>query len=261
MRSVTRVASGCGFSIDDVRICADRTSWLGPDVAGAYQLVFVRTGVFRLRVRDWEILADPLVAYVSRPGTEQQIAHQIGATDACTVVTLSAALFHEIAGDDTRCASQPLRTSAHIDLSHRVLLARARTCEDGFELQERVHRLAADVLQPGPRYTIRSRRLVDAARELIVDDPVSLSLTGLAAKLGTSPHHLSRVFHAEVGETISRYRNRIRVRRVLDRIDAGEHSLARLAAELGFSDHAHLTRVVRTELGCPPTAVRQLFSP
>ena len=40
----------------------------------------------------------------------------------------------------------------------------------------------------------------------------------------------------ETGETISRYRTRLRVRLAVERIAGGERCLARVAAELGFAD-------------------------
>ena len=79
----------------------------------------------------------------------------------------------------------------------------------------------------------------------------------LANLVAVSPHHLSRVFKAETGETISRYRNRLRVRLTLERLAEGELCLARLAAELGFADQAHLARVVRRELGATPSLLRE----
>ncbi|MGH3005900.1 MAG: hypothetical protein ACRDOS_08405 [Gaiellaceae bacterium] len=36
----------------------------------------------------------------------------------------------------------------------------------------------------------------------------------------------------------------------------GERSLARIATELGFADHAHLSRVVRAETGAAPSRLR-----
>lgn len=60
--------------------------------------------------------------------------------------------------------------------------------------------------------------------------------------------------------TLSRYRNRVRVSRVLARIEEGEDDLAGLAVELGFADQAHLTRAVRREVGHPPGRLRELFS-
>ena len=95
--------------------------------------------------------------------------------------------------------------------------------------------------------------------ELRFDDyvPPSFLSTPGAREVGVGPHHMSRVFHAETGQTLSSYRDRLRVRRALERIDAGADNLAQVAADLGFADHAHLTRAVRAELGCTPTQVRQ----
>jgi len=46
------------------------------------------------------------------------------------------------------------------------------------------------------------------------------------------------------------------VRNAIERIAGGERSLARLAADLGFADHAHLTRAVKRETGAPPSRLR-----
>ena len=53
---------------------------------------------------------------------------------------------------------------------------------------------------------------------------------------------------------------RLRVRAALDRCAEGERELARLAAELGFADQAHLTRAVRAETGTTPAALRAALS-
>jgi AraC-like DNA-binding protein len=53
---------------------------------------------------------------------------------------------------------------------------------------------------------------------------------------------------------------RLRARAALDRIAGGDDQLARLAADLGFADQAHLTRVVRAETGATPSALRAALS-
>ena len=102
------------------------------------------------------------------------------------------------------------------------------------------------------------RQLVDDAREAVSAD-LRLGHAELARRLYVSPSHLSRAFRAQTGETLSRYRNRVRVRLALERLAAGERSLARLAVDLGFADHAHLTRAVRREHGAPPSELRTLL--
>ncbi|RQW85075.1 helix-turn-helix transcriptional regulator, partial [Micromonospora globispora] len=106
-----------------------------------------------------------------------------------------------------------------------------------------------------------SRRLVERARAALHDGhPDAAGLIPLARALGVSPYRLSREFQALVGVPLTRYRNRLRVGRVLDRLEDGVDSLAELAAELGFADQAHLTRTVRAQLGHTPGEVRRLLS-
>jgi AraC-like DNA-binding protein len=68
------------------------------------------------------------------------------------------------------------------------------------------------------------------------------------------------VFSQLTGSTVSQYRNRLRVSRALQRIADGEQDLAGLAADLGFTDHAHLTRTIRAATGHPPSACRLLLT-
>jgi AraC-like DNA-binding protein len=104
--------------------------------------------------------------------------------------------------------------------------------------------------------TARTRRLLaDDVRAALVEEP-GRSLPSLSAHLAVSPHHLSRVFRAETGETISRHRMRLRARAALERLGDGASDLARLAAELGFADQSHLCRIVRSETGTTPSALR-----
>src|SRR5438034_159449 len=116
---------------------------------------------------------------------------------------------------------------------------------------------AADALEAADRRPVASgrpatgrarRALADGVREALAERP-GRSLPELAQLLAVSPHHLSRVFRAQTGHTIARHRMRLRVRAALDRFAEGERELARLAAELGFADQAHLTRAVRAETG------------
>jgi AraC-like DNA-binding protein len=97
-------------------------------------------------------------------------------------------------------------------------------------------------------------RRADDAREALAADP-ALRVTDLARLTSVSPHHLSRVFRAEVGVPLATYRRWLRLRSALERL--GEANLARVAAEAGFADHAHLTREARALLGRTPTALQR----
>lgn len=262
MRYVTRIASAGDIAVDDLRIVERTRAWTAPEHTPGHRLVFVRRGAFGLRLRSTETTVDPVSAFVGRPGDEQSIAHRPGREDACTVVSLGPRLAAEVL---PRQPPTTLRTSGRVDMAHRALLARARQGADGFELSERVVRLAEALLRdpvpaPAGGDTPSHRRLADAAREVLVADPAFDGLDRLARLLGVSRSHLSRVFHAETGETLTRFRRRVRVRAALDRLADGHRDLAGLAADLGFADHAHLTRAVRAEVGAPPGHVRKFLA-
>jgi AraC-like DNA-binding protein len=44
---------------------------------------------------------------------------------------------------------------------------------------------------------------------------------------------------------------------VLERLAGGERDLARLAADVGFADQSHLSRVIRSETGVTPSMLRR----
>lgn len=269
MHTTLPIGRGDGLRIDEVRFRADTGGWTAPVTGDRHRVELVRRGVFGLRLRRAETTVDPVTAVAYGPGDERSIAHRPGATDVWTSVTVEAGLLAELTGGEPRLPGRPVPVSGRIELAHRLLLRRARTGADDLELTERAVALVAGVLDgalPGrvhrgrPATALARRRVAETARELLVHDPVTLGLGDLARRIGVSPHHLSRVFHAETGQTLSRFRTRLRVARALDRLQGGERDLARLAAELGFADHAHLTRTLREQVGHPPSAVRRLLA-
>jgi transcriptional regulator GlxA family with amidase domain len=89
---------------------------------------------------------------------------------------------------------------------------------------------------------------------------LTAGLEDLARLVACSPQHLSRVFRRVTGRSLTFYRNELRVRAVLGRLEVGDQGLRTLAAEYGFADQAHLTRVVRRHLRTTPAALRELLA-
>ena len=262
----TCLAEGADASILDVR-CPLTYAWSFAAEQIAFGLVLFRRGCLRRRTDGLEALVDPTVAYFVQPGQELEVAHPAGQGIGSTTIVFTEALAASIGGGEPRLPARPIFPGSGLDLAHRRLLADCRRGLDAFAADEAVHRLAADVLsrvEPDrvasgrPATGTARRRLADGAREALVARP-DLRLLELARELAVSPHHLSRVFGEQTGLTLSRFRTHVRVRAVLERLSEGETSLARLAAELGFADHAHLTRVVRAETGMPPSRLRDLL--
>lgn len=232
------IGRGDGFGVVDVRYRGGR-GWSEVERANGYTLVLVRRGCFRRRTRVGTGLLDAGTAYFEQPEQEQLISHSPHCDgDACTAVAV----------DEMFLAAPPPQGIVFgvpsIDALHRRLLAEP-------SLDTVVALIDAVTGAANPRGS--HRLLVDGARELLAERPAS-TLTEAARALAVSAPHLSRVFRVETDETFSRYRNRVRVHLALERIRDGERSLARLAADLGFADHAHLARTVKQETGMAPRA-------
>jgi len=156
----------------------------------------------------------------------------------------------------TTCAS-----TYRLHRTHVSLLQRPNEPREGAESAvTRVSTMLEDhgdtAIESGRPATAAARdRIVRNAREVLAQQPRT-SLVGLAGLVGASPHHLSRIFRRRTGESVSGYRNRLRVRRALERLAAGERSLSGLAADLGFTDHSHLVRALRAEVHAPPSRLR-----
>ncbi len=256
------------FLVEDVSCRSRPSGWSDLEESHAYGLIFVRSGCFHRRVNGVDMFADPTVVYFERPGDEQQISHPV-AGDSCTAVYLCESLLAQVRGGDPNLPDRPLATDAALDMRQRLLLTLIAGESDAEDIVEAVVSLAADVLErSSPRHVasgrpataLARRRVVDTAREALAERPAA-GVLELAAFAAVSPHHLSRVFKAETGEPISRYRNRLRVRLALERIAQGESCLARIAADLGFSDQGHLSRVVRQEVGETPSRLRARLDP
>jgi AraC-like DNA-binding protein len=229
-----------------------------------HAIVFVRRGCFVRSVGGNDCLIDPTLAYATNPGQEERFDHPHADGDDCTWLALDDELAAGLWGGDPSLPSRPLRIAPAVDLEHRLLLAAGRRGADRHELTERALALAATTLErddaarvaSGRPATERARRaVVDDARERLLADP-DQSLPELARRVAVSPHHLSRLFRALTGQTVSRHRLRLRVRAALERLGGGDRDLARVAAEAGFADQAHFSRVLRAELGTTPAALR-----
>lgn len=248
----TAVAAHPEFSVWAASCRDDHTGWSPPEVHADYRLVLVRRGRFRRSVSG-AVDLDPTVGYLGVPGEEERFAHPAGG-DECTSVSLSPDLGARLVGP----ARPAVYVDARMDLAHRRLLA-SRSDAD-FALVEALLGLLARFASLSPGRTDDVALVARARSALACDEPAAGGLLSLAELLEVSPYRLSRAFTRSLGVSVTRYRNRLRVGRALDRLAEGEPSLAQLAADLGFADQPHLCRTVRAHVGHTPTALRRLLS-
>ena len=103
-----------------------------------------------------------------------------------------------------------------------------------------------EACQPEPAPWLRQVR-----RQLRADLSQPLALQELSARVGISPSHLNRRFGAEVGLPPHRYQLQLRIDAAKARLAAGE-PIVQVAADLGFSDQSHFTRLFTRIVGATP---------
>ena len=270
--TVVDLACGPDFSVSAVTCADEHARWSPQETRTGHRLVLVRQGWFRRRVTGILTTIDPTVGYLGLPGEQESFAHP-GGGDECTAMTLSPGLWRLLAGDPARPERTAVYVDARLELAHRRMIAAAASGDTDHALPEELLALAGAAIRrtitgltPArvPRNTalarVRDAALAAAARDAIAaDHPAARGLFPLAELLGVSPYRLSRGFSRELGMSLTHYRNRVRVGRALERLAAGEPSLGVLAADLGFSDQAHLTRTVRAHVGHTPSTLRRML--
>jgi AraC-like DNA-binding protein len=260
-----------GVEISDVACREEQGRGAEVEHSSALRLVFVRRGVFVRSVEGHERVHDSTTAFWMRPGEAQRYDHPHAGGDDCTSIAFTTGQHLEALADGRDELPRGLvHTTASVDAEHRLVLASAtRAYADADEVVERVLALADDALaqvraparhERARAGTARRREaLADGVREALAADP-NLSLVDLARLLSVSPHHLSRTFRSVAGHTIARHRMRLRTRTALELIGDGEQDLARVAADAGFADQSHLSRVMRAEAARAPGAMRALLT-
>jgi len=98
---------------------------------------------------------------------------------------------------------------------------------------------------------------VETVARLLRADPSAGDLASLARTANLSPSHLSRLFKAQTGVSISRFRNQQRLQRFQVLYGRGRRTTALAAAvEAGFGSYAQFHRVFRELTGRNPSALR-----
>lgn len=224
-------------------------------------LVFVRRGAFAMHVGGRDYVVDPCTAAMSWRDAEYRISHPGEAGDDCTVLELSAGLADEVVGHLRVHRDVELRLTPRVQAAYAGFLALIRRWRgDALICEEAALELIRTTVGARPRRASSGsrRRVTLAAVELLNDEPaVNRSVSALADAIGCSPGHLMHAFRAETGTTLRRYRLQLRIAAALHRLAAGDGDLARLAAELGFASHAHLTDTLSRTIGAAPRELRR----
>ena len=271
--SARPIAEELGVVVVDYR-CRAGVHAHGPEEwSSSHRIAFVRRGVFALETPRTSAVADPNQVLFFNAHQPYRFAHPVAGGDDCTSLVLPDALARRlVARHAPRDADHatPFRfdlapSSARAMRLHYELLGRARA-GSALGLQDALAELLDEALagayarrEPAPaaRAVARRRDLAHAAAIAVQADLTATpSLSDLAATLGCSPFHLSRVFRETAGISLRAYVKRLRARTAAEHLSNGASDLSALALRLGYADHSHFTNAFRAEWGLPPSAFR-----
>ncbi|MGC2742771.1 MAG: helix-turn-helix domain-containing protein, partial [Candidatus Angelobacter sp.] len=103
----------------------------------------------------------------------------------------------------------------------------------------------------------RDLRSLQRAREYVhAHFAENLTLAQVARAAGLHPVYLGQIFRQEFGETLGEYLNRIRVRAAAGMLANSDLPLSAVAADSGFYDQSHFTKVFRHLTGATPGRFR-----
>lgn len=83
-----------------------------------------------------------------------------------------------------------------------------------------------------------------------------LRVSDLSREVGVHRVHLGRAFRQRYGVSLGEYHRRARVRWAAAKLAGGDELAADIAAQAGFADASHFTRVFRRVVGVAPNAYR-----
>jgi AraC family transcriptional regulator len=119
--------------------------------------------------------------------------------------------------------------------------------------------LAATTRETRPeRSRTRAPAWLRSVEELLrdrLDEPPSLGELG--ETVGVHPSYLARAFRAHYGFSVGEYSRRLRLAWAAEELSRGEAPLAEVAANAGFADQSHFTRVFKQHVGTTPARYRE----
>lgn len=127
--------------------------------------------------------------------------------------------------------------------------------------RRRIARLTADLLLERIREDLRpaqrasqARLTYEKCRQYLADQYLQISnLTDAAAQCAVSPVHLSRLFQRFGTESPHSYVTRLKMNHAAERIARGNVPIKAAAAEVGFDDPYHFSRVFKRVHGVAPS--------
>lgn len=209
-----------------------------------------------------DVFADPTTLLCTHAGDSFRMSHPHGG-DQSIVLSPSPQLidylterFGPAAFDQRRrmriapARAQWIAHTFHFDLLHTQDAAAADEC-----LLQFFENIVAD---DDAQRTLRDEALARRVLDYVHDTPETrLTLQHIANALQVRAPYLTHAFARHTGQPLYRYVMSLKLTRALFRIAAGDEDLTRIALDLGFSSHSHLSAAFKARYGRPPSTARR----
>jgi AraC family transcriptional regulator len=248
--------------------CPGHALAVGPEECmPAHEISIGQVGSHAVRMRDGETVVECTQFLCLNAGDAFRPVRRAIGLERRTQIAVGADLLRAVipgARDRRlRFRARAVPLTARAALAHHELVWHAHP---GHRDELAIHTLALELVAhacraaappPATRPTPAVREAVRAVQELLVRRHAERwTLSALATHVGLSPWHLSRSFRAHIGIGLHQYRTRLRLLSALARLrDSRRPELARIAFDLGFSSHSHLTREFRAFFRVAPSRI------
>ncbi len=95
----------------------------------------------------------------------------------------------------------------------------------------------------------RVEQVVFLLKQNLAEPP---SLEDLGRKIGCSHFYLSRIFSAQIGQTITQHLRKLRMEKAAELLRSGEHNVTETALEVGYNSLSHFSSAFHETYGCCP---------
>lgn len=262
-------------AVGSFRLSCEEPQFSAKKALEHHHLVLPRSPLYILQDGVAPFVADPVMVTFHNPGVPYRRAAIAGRDDDCDYVVLREDVLEEIAHMPGRTrfsryrfgSSQCVLPPRSFLAAHLMFDAARRNACAPLALEEAALSFAAIAIAgsrgqrvaPGRVPQVRTASgavrfdpVARAKRYLVESPPTARTLAATARAAYVSPYHLTRLFRARTGLSLHQYSMALRMRSALHKLPAYQGHLATLAAELGFSDLAHLSRLFARAFGVSP---------
>lgn len=241
-----------------------------------HMIVFPRTLVELTQIGREKIIGSPNIAIFYNHGTLYERKELTEQGDQCDFFQFNIALLYDILSEydfDARSRETEPFLFTHSYVSRENFMHQRQMIDlitrlnppDALCIDEMAVELLASVIadscaQRGihkktKQETLRTHRQLafDAQKLLVTRYDERLTLQQLADEFFVSPYHLNRVFRQQMGCTLHRYLEQLRLRIAHERLGDYSNNLTHLAIDVGYSTHSHFTEAFRRNFGYLPS--------